>query len=80
MEFPFKFNEIKTFAKDGRVSAEYIDTASGAYIQLNHDIDNFDEILRNLKKALRAAKKQVREENRFQKWLKRHREIEANQD
>lgn len=77
MEFPFKFSEIETFAENGRISARH-QNEDGAFLQINYDADNFSEILRNLKSAHREAKRQIRFKEKFERWQKRHKEI--NQD
>ena len=75
MRSPFKFNLIETFANDGRVSIKNIDEESGEFLQVNYDLESFGQVLKNIKIAHRAAKRQAREIKKFEKWAEKHTEI-----
>lgn len=78
MQFPFKFNIVETFAEDCRVSVKYVDEKTNEFIRINHDLDEFGTILKNIKVAQREAKRQLRFKKKFERWEKRH--TEKNQD
>lgn len=78
MKFPFKFNRVETFAEEGKISIRNVDDISGEFLRVNYDAENFGEILRNLKIAYKAAKRQIRQQKKLEKSVKK--DSEANQD
>jgi hypothetical protein len=60
MNINFPFDEVTTSAKDGQVVILHTHRDHDTFGENSYDVDNFGQILKNLRTAYREAKRQNR--------------------
>lgn len=78
MQFPFSFNITDTGAVDGKIVVKYIDEGVDEHVEVTHDLENFDQVLKNLRLAHRDAKRQARTQKKLERFAKKHTEIDQD--